>query len=211
MILKKLNYIVVFLVLVLFAVNVFSAVSTTDKLAIKDQIQLVTVAVNMGNFNYIKNIISPNASDQLKTEISNAIDGKSITFKQNIVSYEYLGNNEVKVKCKFSAEGLSWNVDGLTNEYTFVKSDESWLILNTNFQNRIDGSYIFKIIGKIFVIALPFLLISFAFWLWMLIDCTKRNFNDKVMWIILLVLLNIFGALLYLFLVKLRKKKEDVI
>jgi len=45
------------------------------------------------------------------------------------------------------------------------------------------------------------------FWIWMLIDCLKRkNFKDKLVWVIVLVFLNVVGAGLYYFLVK-RKKK----
>jgi len=42
-----------------------------------------------------------------------------------------------------------------------------------------------------------------GFWLWMLIDCLKRKkFEDKLVWIIVLLLLNILGAILYYLLVK---------
>ncbi len=52
------------------------------------------------------------------------------------------------------------------------------------------------------------LFICFAFWIWMLIDCLRRDFNDKVIWIVILLLTGILGAVLYYFLVK-RKGTED--
>jgi hypothetical protein len=49
------------------------------------------------------------------------------------------------------------------------------------------------------------------FWLWMFIDCLKReNYkeeNDKVVWVIVLLLASMIGAILYFFLVK-RALKE---
>ena len=60
----------------------------------------------------------------------------------------------------------------------------------------------------IFII-FPLVMLAFSiFWLWMLIDCIKRQFNDKVLWIILIVFLNLLGAILYYFIVK-RKNTID--
>ena len=36
-------------------------------------------------------------------------------------------------------------------------------------------------------------------WLWMLIDCLKRDFEGKLLWIVLLIFLTALGAILYFF------------
>ncbi len=41
-----------------------------------------------------------------------------------------------------------------------------------------------------------------GFWIWMLIDCAKRDFKDKLVWIIVLLVGQGFGAILYYFMVK---------
>ena len=47
------------------------------------------------------------------------------------------------------------------------------------------------------------LFFAVVFWFWMLVDCLKRKkFEDKLVWIIVLLLLNILGAILYYLLVK---------
>jgi len=51
------------------------------------------------------------------------------------------------------------------------------------------------------IIALVTLLAS-IFWMWMLIDCLKRDFKDKTVWIILMILTHFLGASLYYFIVK---------
>ncbi len=48
-----------------------------------------------------------------------------------------------------------------------------------------------------------------VFWIWMIVDCVKRNFkndNDKVVWILVLVFLGILGAIIYFFVIK---NKQD--
>jgi hypothetical protein len=42
-----------------------------------------------------------------------------------------------------------------------------------------------------------------AFWVWMLVDCLRRNFPDsttKLMWVLLIILTHFVGAVLYFFL-----------
>ncbi len=50
----------------------------------------------------------------------------------------------------------------------------------------------------------------FAFWIWMIVDCAKRNFKkdiEKVVWILVLIFTGIIGALIYYFVVKADDKK----
>lgn len=51
----------------------------------------------------------------------------------------------------------------------------------------------FMCVGGLLAIAL------FAFWLWMLIDCVQREFegNNKVIWILVIVLAGWIGAIIY--------------
>lgn len=63
--------------------------------------------------------------------------------------------------------------------------------------------------GALLIVAV----IAVVFWLWMLIDCLQRsdkNFpakgaNDKLVWVVVLLLTNILGAILYYLLVRSRK------
>ena len=51
----------------------------------------------------------------------------------------------------------------------------------------------------------------FVFWIKMIIDCAKRDFkaeNEKVVWILVIVLLGFLGATVYYFAVKVQDKKE---
>lgn len=53
-----------------------------------------------------------------------------------------------------------------------------------------------------------FILLVFAFiafWIWMLVDCVNRNYkkeNDKIVWVLVIVLAGIVGAIIYYFIVK---------
>ena len=54
-------------------------------------------------------------------------------------------------------------------------------------------------------------ILLFVFWIWMIIDCAKRNFkkeNEKIVWILVIVLLNVLGATIYYFAVKFQDKNK---
>ncbi|MBU1726344.1 MAG: PLD nuclease N-terminal domain-containing protein [Candidatus Omnitrophica bacterium] len=56
-------------------------------------------------------------------------------------------------------------------------------------------------------------ILLFIFWIKMIIDCAKREFanpNDKVIWIIVICLLQILGALIYWFVIK-QKDKDQIL
>jgi uncharacterized membrane protein YphA (DoxX/SURF4 family) len=58
------------------------------------------------------------------------------------------------------------------------------------------------------LLGLIIIFIVFVFWLWMLIDLLKRKkFEDKLVWVLVLVFLNLIGAILYYFLAKAKEKK----
>lgn len=60
------------------------------------------------------------------------------------------------------------------------------------------------------LIILAIAILFFIFWIFMLIDCAKRNFrndSEKVIWIIVIALLGAIGAAVYYFAVKMNDKK----
>ena len=62
------------------------------------------------------------------------------------------------------------------------------------------------------IFGLFFLLIigSFAFWIWMLVDCIKRKFkkdDEKIIWLLVIILVQVIGAIIYYFVIKRKDKK----
>lgn len=66
------------------------------------------------------------------------------------------------------------------------------------------------ILGVLLILSLVAIAIwAFVFWILMIIDCATRRFKDsieKVVWIIVIVFLQIIGALIYYFVVKRNNK-----
>ena len=52
----------------------------------------------------------------------------------------------------------------------------------------------------IFPIGLIFSILFFVFWVWMLIDCIQNqrlNGTEKIIWVLVIIFLNLLGALIY--------------
>ena len=54
---------------------------------------------------------------------------------------------------------------------------------------------------KIGFVSIYALVLFGTFWLWMLVDCIRRPIAHKLRWILLVVLLNVLGAVLYFYIV----------
>lgn len=188
---------------------VLADVSSADKTEIQSQVILIVNAVNEGDANSILNIVSPNARADLRGELEENIAGKAIWFQQSIVSYEDLGNNRVKVKGSYAAEGIGWSVSGLSNYFVFKQVGDSWLLFDTNFHKKLGPGSVLAIVGPIIGVVVVISLVLGAFTLWMLIDAIKRQFDDKTLWIILIIFLGPLGAILYFFMVRRKLRRQE--
>jgi hypothetical protein len=188
---------------------VYAEVSIPERTQIKEEVSQIVSYVNEGNFNSISQIISSNARPGLKEEIELQLAEKNIKYEEVLIgSYKEIGNNQIKASGSYEIKGPNWEGSGSLMYFTFERVGDNYLLVDTNFHQIIFPSYIFKKIGSIFLIIIPLLLIISIFWIWMLIDCAKRNFtgsNDKVIWILIIIFTGIVGAIIYYFIVK-RKK-----
>lgn len=66
---------------------------------------------------------------------------------------------------------------------------------------------IFMVVFMLLVLGL--VIFGFVFWIWMLVDCLERKrFEDKLVWVIVMILLPLLGSVLYYFIVKRKDKKR---
>ena len=55
-------------------------------------------------------------------------------------------------------------------------------------------------------------ILSLVFWIWMLVDCIKRDFkkeDEKIIWLLVIILVQVIGAIIYYFVVKRKDKKME--
>ncbi len=110
-------------------------------------------------------------------------------------------------KYKFGTSGTGSST-GLTANFEVENINGKWLISYTDFYTK---DHFFKIIAIPSAVLIILILVGFVFWIWMLIDCLKRDFdkpNDKIVWVLIIIFLQIIGMIIYYFMVKRKGKKE---
>lgn len=120
---------------------------------------------------------------------------------------------KVKFKVRYSdaykGTSGSGSSSGFTANFVMEKVNAEWLILDTDFYTKERVAKILALSAGFFVLLG---ILAFIFWLWMLIDCIKRDFpkpNDKIMWILLLIFIPVIGILIYYFIVKRKTKLQE--
>lgn len=177
-------------------------------------IKYVEEAVNNKNIDAIKAIISPNARPGLADEIELSMDSaQSIRFAQFNTTYEQIANNQFKATSRYEVRvqnvGSSWNVSGMKNYFVFEDIDGQLYILDTDLPYVLSKQSLgdfFKYFG---LIGIPILLALGGFWLWMLIDVVKRPIEKKTKWVLIVVLLQWIGALIYFFTARRKSIKKQ--
>ncbi|MCI0486995.1 MAG: PLDc N-terminal domain-containing protein [Blastocatellia bacterium] len=84
-------------------------------------------------------------------------------------------------------------------------------------QKRVDIEWHSRNEPGLILMALPFGLVifalaGFAFWLWMLVECATKERsegNDKMVWVLIILLANVIGAMIYFIFRRPKRKKES--
>ena len=197
--LKKIKYLVLILVVFIFfgaGINVLAQQGVVDDSeVIKSKLMIILRDVSSGRIDNIENLLSPNASDSFRQEIKRNIQGKSIEYVQDITDAKQPSPNQVRISGKYTGKGNGWSVSGGSIYFIFERINGDWYLLESDFAKKLSPRYVIKFIGIIFLFAIPLL----AFWLWMLIDIITKPIKPKFPWIVILLMFNWVGAVIYFF------------
>ena len=179
-------------------------ISSEDKQQIENKLDSLVKALNEGDEQKISVLISPDEQELLSDikEGVTSLTAYELDYSSFDDNAEVISQGQVEVKARFAASGLGWNINGLSTFFVFEESDSQWLIVDTDFHEKLGADYVFDLLIRVLIFVGPIFILLSAFWLWMLIDCVKRDFDDKVLWIILLIFLSYLAAVLYYFIIK---------
>lgn len=175
-------------------------IDSTDKARIDSSITILISAFNNRDTELVKSVIS-SQEKVLITEIQKKINEDiqlDINFSLLDGGYDIEENGDVRVKGTFNATGSNWEISGFKTYLLLRKVNDEWYIVDTDLVNKLDENYVFKIISKVFLIIIPVVILFVIFWIWMLKDCLKRDFEKRNTWLILLFILPI-SSFVYFF------------
>ena len=190
-------------------------ISESDRKAIWGVLDELGQAIVREDIDSITARLSPNMDREEYNKIEGTLEEKFSTYdyteyKFSPPAYRKIEvltpDRKVKFKVRYSekykgASGSS-SSSGLDANFTMEKINGKWLILSSDFYTK---ERAMKILVGVVGLFVPLGILSFIFWLWMLIDCAKRDFfkpNDKIVWVLIIVFIQIIGAIIYYFIIK---------
>ncbi|MFH1652512.1 MAG: PLD nuclease N-terminal domain-containing protein [Pseudomonadota bacterium] len=168
--------------------------------------------------NEIFSMLSPSMSPETTEKIKVALDDEFVKydytkyriFGPSLKDIKIIAPNKVEFKVSVSKEyegETQGSSSGFKTKFVMERVGAKWLILDSDFYTTSGIWFVFAMVGVVFVFFAIFVPLI-AFWIWMLVDCIKRDFkdsNEKVVWVLVLIFLQLIGAIVYYFVVK-RKK-----
>lgn len=208
---------VAFIGLLLPGAFVHAAPTAADDTAMQKVLTTLVSAINRGDVTMAVSLVSED-SLELQSEIRKAFGLGSYTYALDCMPWDGRSDESVdgtvSVSCTYSysavkaADSVTWSMSGLTTTFVFMQNDVGeWKIVDAIFARQMMPGTTFAVIGAMVGVMVFMSLLVAAFWLWMFIDCLRRDFKDKTLWVILLVFVGPFAALLYFFFVKRSAKK----
>ena len=187
------------------SVHAQSTVDADTREQIQTIVQDIERAIENGNSAAITTYI-PQSQRSFKNAVEDAVAGRTISFTQSIDEYRRTKEGTVIASGSFTAEGGNWKVEAY-NSYIFEQQNGEVVLVGGTFHKRLEpGAALTNIIstlsGTIWVVIAAILILivlGTVFWIWMLIDAARRDLDDKVVWILIILFLNILGALIYFF------------
>lgn len=188
-----------------FNFNILNADNSTELSNQEAQEILLKIqdAVNKWDSNSIIVLLSEKSWTWISEKIVNNIEWKNIQYLQEISKIENLWNWQFKIHWRYQAKWLNWEATWLSNYYIVEKDSNEWKIIDTNFYQFMPEFMNF--FGPIFPILM---LLLFIFFIWMLIDCSKRNIDNKWMWYLLIIFVP-FGSVIYFFTARKKYPRYD--
>lgn len=209
---------VAFLGLLFPGTFVHAAPTAADDTAMQKVLTTLVSAINRGDVTMAVSLVSED-SPELQNEIREAFGAGSYTYALDCAPWENhrdeIADGSVSVSCTYSfaaekaAGSVTWSMSGLSTNFVFMQNDAGeWRLVDAEFARQMLPSATFAAMGTIVSVMLGVCLLIGAFWLWMFIDCLRRDFKDKVLWVVLMLFIGPLASVLYLFLVKRKSTKK---
>ncbi len=208
---------VAFLGLLLPSAFVYAAPTAADDKAMQQVLTRLVDAINDGDVTTTVALISDD-SPELEAEARAALAAGTLTYALDCAPWDSrrneIADGSVAVSCTYSVDGsammdsATWHMSGLSTDFIFMQeNDGDWVIVDSGFARAMMPNAALAFVGKFVVAAIGICLLLATFWLWMFVDCLRRDFKDKVLWVILLLFVGPLAAVLYYFIVKRGAKK----
>ncbi len=186
-----------------------NVLSHDDRILITNKLKTFVSAINNKDYKEVSSLVAlehPNLTRAILDKM-NEINSYELSYEiyEDDISEELFESKPVRIEVlgKYGEESPRSRISGFTTYFIFEKKDGSWVIVDTDFAKP----YPFWLFSLRLLFNILLIMAMLLFWLWMLIDCAKNHVDNKTMWILSLIILNVAAAIAYYFVIKRRRKK----
>ncbi len=189
----------------------FAAVSSLDETDILRTIGYLEDCVYAGDAQSVLTLLSPNARPALKKEVEAALAGNTVRFYQRIDTWNSLSPTKIRVEGSIRLEGhaettkpgesstFNWQMNDVRDFFVFDKINGQWFIADMDFHRMLNTGFAAHPLAMTGLLVAAFIFCG-IFWIWMLVDCIVKPVENKIVWLLVIIFLNIIGATLYILL-----------
>jgi hypothetical protein len=189
-------------------VSAQEAISFDDRSQIVDKLNAFVSIVNQKVSSELPLVIAPDHLEliaQVRDKM-NGLKSYALSYQTTGKSFEVLdGGTRVKVAGTYKEKATERKVSGFSTYFIFEKFGGEWFIVETDFAKPFSMGWMLYILIPLFLL----MIFMFVFWIRMIIDCVKYQTESKTTWILILIFLNITGAIIYYLVVK-RKRNTSI-
>lgn len=101
-----------------------------------------------------------------------------------------------------------WSASGLSMFIDAEKFDDTYVITDTDLHEAIAPMNLSSFVSAIGILGFVGFFVAVAFYIWMLVDVVKYQKEDRTLWILVVLLGSVLGALIYFFAERRKRVKE---
>src|SRR3989338_2187747 len=153
---------------------------------------------------------------QISLQLVQTLDADTTITSFDLYGYEVTptAENAWHVESKYSIDARgpngTWSSSGLSTFIDFEQRDDLYFITDTDLHEAlvpVSTAKLFEVVSGFLAFALIPILLLIAFQIWMIYDVVKYQQKDRALLIIIVVLANTIGALIYFFTERRRRVK----
>lgn len=178
-------------------------------------IEQLVESINEKDVSKMLGIVNP--QDQVLQEAMKDVISKGMTFYLDVTPFsetvQVHNQSTIEVRGIYTASSYGlvrkFTVENVPAVFKFGKINGKWYLTSTDLVEQSKMEYWMKvfltILNILTVVAVGWLIL----WMWMLIDCIRRDMRYKLLWLLALIFLGLPTSIIYYFVIKRRNIRRQ--
>lgn len=163
----------------------------------------------------IRDVLTPELDARIGSLFTQYLGPTYTITEFDIYGYQVteVSDSSWQIKGKYSIESRGpngeWSASGLSTFIDIAQIDEeTYIITDTDLHEAIAPLDFSRFVSTIGILGLLGFFVAMAFYIWMLVDVVKYQKEDRALWILVVLLGSVLGAIIYFFAERRKRVKK---